>query len=85
MAAYAMRENHYAVFVFTYEISQVSKLQDKHNGFLLYFFKDERSCFNPFAKMVFVVISSKQCDERGVSFMESRPADVMRFVGQGGQ
>ena len=37
------------------------------------------------AKMVFVVISSKQCDERGVSFMESRPVDVMWFVGQGGQ
>ena len=34
MAVYAMRENHYAFFVFTYEISQVSKLQDKHNGFL---------------------------------------------------
>ena len=27
-----MRENHYAILVFTYEISQVSKLQDKHNA-----------------------------------------------------
>ena len=27
-------ENYYAIFVFTYEISQVSKLQDKHNAFL---------------------------------------------------
>ena len=27
-----MRENHYAFFVFTYEISQVSKLQEEHNA-----------------------------------------------------
>lgn len=27
-----MRENHYAILVFTYEISQVSTLQDKHNA-----------------------------------------------------
>ena len=27
-----MRENHYAILVFTYEISQVSKLQDEHNA-----------------------------------------------------
>ena len=32
IAAHAMRENHYAILVFTYEISQVSKLQDKHNA-----------------------------------------------------
>ena len=30
-----MRENHYAILVFTYEISQVSKLQDKHNASLI--------------------------------------------------
>lgn len=31
--------DHYAFFVFTYEISQVSKLQDKHNASILYFLK----------------------------------------------
>lgn len=31
-----MHENHYAILVFTYEISQVSKLQDKHNASLLF-------------------------------------------------
>ena len=31
IAAHANARRHYAILVFTYEISQVSKLQDKHN------------------------------------------------------
>ena len=32
IAAHANTRRHYAILVFTYEISQVPKLQDKHNA-----------------------------------------------------
>ena len=45
-----MRENHYAILVFTYEISQVSKLQDKHNASILFQMSLDRFLY-PIAKI----------------------------------